>query len=58
MLANLTHVVSRVGIQPDWNSLILSHLGRTRCVCLVSRVCKKIKIKSGAGMCACETAFQ
>lgn len=33
MPANVTHVVSRVGVQPDWNSLVLSHLGRLRCVC-------------------------
>lgn len=36
MPANVTHVVSRVGVQPDWNSLVLSHFGRVRCVCLVA----------------------
>lgn len=34
MPANLTHVVSRVGVQPDWNSVVLSHFGRVRCFCL------------------------
>lgn len=32
MHANVTHVVSRVGVQPDWNSVVLSHHGRMRCV--------------------------
>ena len=32
MLANVTHVVSRVGVQPDWNSVVLSHADRARCV--------------------------
>lgn len=30
MPANATHVVSRVGVQPDWNSVVFGHLGRMR----------------------------